>query len=171
MKNTDFNDQLGISHRLVSAAASTCARKELFLSSLSVPVICLFHQKCRVLIISCVRTPRCLLIISGGGGVHGRTQSSIIEIYSSHFRRTVPNFSHSGIILHLVMSDNVLRFPSGVVSEWRRAAGGADKPDRGRSGPVRAADWLAARHPLHRDGSCRHWPRRGRSEPPHQTSE
>lgn len=66
MKNTDFNDQLGISHRLVSAVASTCARKELFLSSLTVPVICLFHQKCRVLILSCTRTQRWLLIMMGG---------------------------------------------------------------------------------------------------------
>lgn len=69
------------------------------------------------------------------------------------------------------MFSRPLRVSSGVVSERRRAAGGADQPDRGRSGPVRAADGLAARHLLHRDGGRRHRPWRGRSEPPHQPSE
>lgn len=66
---------------------------------------------------------------------------------------------------------HLLRLSSGVVSEQRRAAGEADQPDRGRSGPVRAADGFAAWDPLHRDGGRRHWPRRGRSKRPHQPSE
>lgn len=80
-KNTDFNDQLGISHGLVSAATSTCARKGLFSSSMTVPVICLFHQKHRVLIISCAQTQRCLLIISGGSERKKNTEEHTVLLF------------------------------------------------------------------------------------------
>lgn len=136
MKYTDFNDQLGISHRLVSAATGTCARKELFLSSMTVPVICLFHQKHQVLIIFCAQTQRCLLIIGGGQKKHGRTHSSIILIYSSHlfvhFRRVVPNsaegnqqiFLISGRILHLVMWEHQYLSVSSVFPQvWCLSSG------------------------------------------------
>lgn len=92
MKNTDFNDQLGISHQLVSAATSTCARKELFLSSMTVPVICLFHQKHQVLIISCAQTQRCLLIIGGGTE---KTRKNTQFYYSDLFFPSVCSFSKS----------------------------------------------------------------------------
>lgn len=120
-----------------------------------------------------LRTNTTLFINHQWGGYTGEHRVLLLRFILHILEQLYPIEPNSlpGIILHLVMPDKVLCCPSGVVSEWRRAAGGADKPDRGRSGPVCAADWLAARHPLHRDGSCRHWPRRGRSEPPHQPSE
>lgn len=115
---TDFIDQLGISHRLVSAATGTCARKELFLSSLTVPVICLYHQKHQVLIISCAQTQHCLLII---GGRQKKTQEHTVllvrcilticlfileELHSIQMKgisRFSGNFLISGKILRPVM--------------------------------------------------------------------
>lgn len=119
MKNTDFNDQLGISHRLVSAATGTCDRKELFLSSMTVPVICLFHQKHQVLIIFCAQTQRCLLIIDGGQKKHVRKHIVLLlwfilpiclfildELYPIQLKgisRFSGNFLISGRILRFVM--------------------------------------------------------------------